>query len=187
MTTPYLEQDPVFSSSGVLTFTRQNHEDMDIFSFDGENSTTLAGGDGDQIRPIWSGNQLIFFSNARGEAHWDILITTGDAPPQTLASDVRLPVRAAPALTADGQWLAYGSTDPERSNAIEFVRCDGSQRTTFQTGHISPGEPALMHTADRIWLAYTARSTPDSERRSLHIADVTAHLSSPGSAEKSER
>jgi Tol biopolymer transport system component len=174
--TPELEYSPVFSPAGVLTYSQPGHDGMDIYAIAGENRAALVSDAGDQIRPRWSGSQLIYFSSARGDGRWDILSAAGDAPPETLASDVRLPERAAPALCADGQWLAYGSTELGRSDVIEFVRLDGSQRATFQSGHDSPGEPALIRTEDRTWLAYTARSAHGSNRRSLHVADVTEHL-----------
>jgi Tol biopolymer transport system component len=177
VTSPYTMQDPVFSSAGVLTFTRQNNEDKDIYFQDGSNSTALASGDGDQIRPIWSGDQLVYFSRADDGERWDILVTAGGSSSQTLASDVRLPVRGSPALTADGQWLAYGSNDAALSEAIELVRLDGSQRTTIQTGHASPGDPAIITTGGRSWMAYTARTKHDGEQRSLHIAELTEQLS----------
>lgn len=177
VTSPYPEQDPVFSSAGVLTFTRQNNEDVDIFSQDGSTITALGSGDGAQIRPIWSGGQLLYFSSTAGAERWDILVTTDGSSSQTLASDVRLPERGAPSLSADGQWLAYGSNDPALSEAIELVRLDGSQRTTFQTGHASPGDPAIITTGGRSWMAYTARTKQNGEQRSLHIAELTEQLS----------
>jgi hypothetical protein len=46
---------------------------------------------------------VVFFTNARGDEHWDIAVvpqTGGTAT--TLAKDVRLPLRATPSLTPDG-------------------------------------------------------------------------------------
>jgi Tol biopolymer transport system component len=174
---PYSEMAPRYNADGTrLVYSRKNRGSQDLFTWDGTQSTPLVGGNGDQTRPVWAGDSVVFFSNERGDDHWDIAISSGVGEKKTIARDVRLPQRATPAISPDGRWVAYGVEDPANSGKIMFTRVDGSSTVSLATGVVACGEPALIEAGGRIFLAYTALPSKGADWRQLHIEDVTSLL-----------
>ena len=172
------ENLPIFDEQGERLVFSRNGDGEDVYWWDRQdNSGLIAGGAGDQTRPVWIGNQVAYFSSARGEGHWDILVSgaTGGRS-TTIARDVRLPVRARPAGTPDGTAVAWASADPDASGVIMVSKIDGSGSVSIETGLVACAEPSLVAAGGRIWLAFTALPAEGADWRKLHIIDVTNQL-----------
>ena len=89
---------------------------------------------------------------------------------------VRLPFRASPALSPDGNWVAYGLDSSEGSDKIWFTKLDGSKTVSYDSGLVACGEPALIKSGSRILLAFTALPNEGSDWRKLHVVDVTSTI-----------
>ncbi len=183
-TSPYAEAAPRFADDGVtLAFTRKNRGTEDIFLFEGGEVKPLKGGNGDQTRPIWAGNRVVYFTNERGEGHWDIAVTDSAGTQRTiLAREVRLPMRAQPAITPDGTAVVYTMSDPEQADRLMATSLDGSKTVEIPTGLVACGEPDLIEAGGKVWAAFTAlpsaATDPNSatDWRQLYIVDVTGKL-----------
>jgi Tol biopolymer transport system component len=170
------ENFPAWSSTGSLALGIGNRGSEDLFSWEkGGVPQPLAAGNGDQTRPVWAGNQVVYFTSERGDGQWSIAVASGGNR-KVVAKDVRLPSRSAPAITPDGQWVAWTSANPEQGSKVNFTRLDGSSTTSVNTSHVACGEPALTTANGRVLLAYTALPSEGSDWRSLHIVDVTGDL-----------
>jgi Tol biopolymer transport system component len=159
-----------------LVFSRKHNSTEDLFLWSGGTTTPpLLGGDGDQTRPIWTGDKILYFTSERGDKQWDIVAsgTTAGSPRTVLAQGVRLPIRAAPAVTPDGKAVAYVSDDPAASGSIRIARLDGSNTAEIPTGLVACGEPSFVQSGGRTWMAFTALPSAGSDWRRLHIIDVT--------------
>lgn len=176
LTSPFTESGPRYGGGEDLAYTRKNSGTEDLFMLQGGKSVPLVGGNGDQSRPVWAGSSVLFFSNERGEEHWDLGISSGVGNKSTLARDVRLPDRAPPALTPDGQWVAYGVSDPEKADRILFTRLDGSRTVEVETGLVACGDPSVVEAGGRWFLAFTALPSQGSDWRGLHVIDITGRL-----------
>ncbi len=171
----FSEHNPRWNAdASKLVFSRKNNGTEDLFTWEGgAKLKPLVGGNGDQTRPIWTGDQVVYFSSERGDGHWDIAVADGSGR-KVVARDVRLPARSAPALSPDGQWVAYGSSEPDKSGQIYLSRVDGSKTVSIDTPHVAVGEPNLVkNAAGRTMLAYTGLPSKGSDWRQLHIEDVT--------------
>ena len=115
------EMAPRFSEGGNIVYTRKRGSGEDIFVHSGTQSSDWVGGSGDQTRPIWSDESLVFFSNERGTDLWDIVVSAAPKEKKVLARNVRLPMRAPPALSSDKKWVAYGLEDPEKMLYFTFL------------------------------------------------------------------
>lgn len=171
----YSEMAPRIHSDGRVIYTRKQNDAEDIFVHDG-NPSDWVGGAGDQTRPQWSGNSVVYFSSERGGAAWDVLVSSGPGTAKTLAKDVRLPFRAPPALTPDGKWVAYGVETLDKSDRIWLTKVDGSKTISIKTPHKACAEPSLTEVNGKIYLAYTGLPSEGSNWRQLHIMDVTSQL-----------
>jgi len=178
-TSAFAEAFPRFSSDGkIVAFSRKNRGTEDLFLWQGGASVVpFKGGNGDQSRPVWSGDQIVYFSNERGEGHWDVAIAARDGSDRRiLAKEVRLPMRASPALTPDGRAVVYAMSDPEQANRLMVTLLDGSKTVEIPTGLVACGEPDLVQLDGRIYAAFTALPDKDTDFRQLHIVDVTGKL-----------
>ena len=119
---------------------------------------------------------MVFFSNERGEDHWDIARSNAPGDKTVIARDIRLPLRATPALSPDGQWVAYGLSDPEKANRIMLAKVDGSKTVEVDTGMVAAGEPSMIKSEGRVYLAYTCLPAEQANWRQLHIIDISEHL-----------
>ncbi len=176
LSSPFSEAGPRYGDGEELAYSRKNRGSEDLFVYQDGQSTPLVGGNGDQTRPTWSGSSVVFFSNERGDDHWDLVVSGGVGAKSTVARDVRLPDRATPALTPDGQWVAYGMADPEKGDRIAFTKVDGSQTVEVPTGLVACGEPAVVDAGGRWFLAFTALPSEGSDWRGLHVIDITGKL-----------
>ncbi len=177
-TSPYSEMAPRYKSDGsTLAYSRKNQGSEDIFMMSSGQSMPRIGGNGDQTRPVWSTDKVVYFSNDRGEDHWDVVVSDAVGKKRTVARDVRLPIRAVPAISPDGNWVAFGFSDPEKASKIGVVKLDGSGATTISTGGlVAVGEPAIVESAGRIYLAFTALPAEGASWRTLHIVDITGKI-----------
>ena len=171
---------PQFSADGKsLVFTRKNKQTEDVYAINLATGVEKAviGGGGDQSRPTFGvGGKIVYFTSERGlEGTWDIAVVDGIAGggKKILAKGIRLPLRARPALSADGAWVAYVFDDPSKGDAVRLTKLDGSQSITIGTKFKACGEPALTVQNGRIILAYTALPPGDSDWRFLYATDIT--------------
>lgn len=171
------EMAPRFSGDGSqIAYSRKSRGGQDLFVLTGDKSTARQGGNGDQTRPIWNGGEVVYFTNERGTDQWDIAVSHGPNQRTVLAKDVRLAHRAAPALSPDGRWVAYGVMDPVKANQIMLSRLDGSKTVGVDTGMVAVSEPNLTSVNGRVYLAFTGIPADESEWRQVHIIDVTSSL-----------
>ncbi|HHO50909.1 MAG TPA: hypothetical protein ENK18_08570 [Deltaproteobacteria bacterium] len=170
------EMFPSFSKDGSkLLFTRRQDGGEDVFELSVATSTetTLVRGNGDQTRPAYAANQtIVYFDGSRGDDHWD-LVSSSASGQKTLARDVQLPLRARPAVSPDGRWVAFTYSDPEQAGKVLFARVDGSTTVEVQTGFTACGEPAIGQQGDRKFLAFTALPQSGSDWRFLYVMDVS--------------
>lgn len=176
LTSPFTESSPRYGSGADMAYSRKNRGSEDLFLLQGGASVPLIGGNGDQSRPVWAGTSVLFFSNERGDEHWDLVASAGAGAKNTVARDVRLPDRAAPAVTPDGQWVAYGMADPEKGHVIAFTRIDGSRTVEIDTGLVACGDPSVVEAGGRWFMAFTALPSAGSDWRGLHVVDITGKL-----------
>lgn len=183
-TSPSAEAAPAFARDNrTLAFTRKNKGTEDLFLWNGPEPVQVRGGNGDQTRPVWAGERIVYFTNERGEGHWDIAVTDKAGAQRTIvAREVRLPMRAGPAVTPDGRSVAYTLSDPEQADRLMVTTLDGAATAQIPTGLVACGEPDLVTAAGRTWAAFTAlpSATADptgaTDWRQLHILDVTGKL-----------
>ncbi len=180
ITSPWAEASPEFSpDASLLAFSRKNSGSEDLFLWrNGGDAETLRSGNGDQSRPVWVGDQVVYFTNERGEGHWDIAVTTvGGGDRRILARDIRLPMRANPAITPDQRSVAYTLSDPELADRLMVTTLASGTTVEIPTGLVACGEPDLVQLGDgRVFAAFTALPTASSDWRQLHVLDVTGKL-----------
>jgi Tol biopolymer transport system component len=173
----FSEMAPRFDrTAGRVAFSRKNLGGEDLFVAEASASSAWAGGNGDQTRPVWAGDSMVYSTNERGADHWDIAIASGPKTRRIVARDVRLPLRASPALSPDGKWVAYGVEDPKRSNRIVLAALDGSRVVEVPTDLVACGEPAIGRSGDKLVLAYTALPHDGADWRQLQLVDVTSSV-----------
>ena len=177
LTSPFSEMAPAFHGDGQrMAYSRKNRGGEDMFVLEGSNSRPWVGGNGDQSRPNWSGDTIVYFSNERGDNQWDIVTSAAPGQKTVLAQNVRLPLRAQPSLSSDGKWVAYGVSDPEQSRKIFLTKLDGSQTVKIDTGLVAAGEPALVTRDGQTFLAFTALPKAGADWRQLHTVNITNQL-----------
>ena len=169
------EHNPRWNSeASKLVFSRKNNGTEDLFTL-GRGSTIkpLTGGNGDQTRPIWTKTKWST-SLPSGVKGTGTLRSPTAGSRKVVARDVRLPARSAPSLSPDGQWVAYGSSEPDKSGQIYLSRVDGSKTVAIETPHVAVGEPSLVKNASgRTLLAYTGLPSKGATGASCNIEDVT--------------
>jgi Tol biopolymer transport system component len=175
------ESFPIFSADGKeMLYTRKWDNTEDIFGMDlfTESEHGVIGGAGDQTRPVYAaGGHIVYFDSGRVDGHWDVVVVDSEGQGRiVLGEDVRLPLRARPAVSPDGKWIAYGYDAPMKANRIVLARIDGSKKVEIMTDQSACGEPALAESKGRTVLAYTALPTSGSEWRFLMLRDVTDQL-----------
>jgi len=176
---PTSEHFPAWNDdASLLAVSRKNNGTEDLFTWaSGEHLLKpLKGGNGDQSRPVWVGERVAYFTSERGEGLWDIAVTDTSSKRTVIARNVRLPARAAPTISPDGQWVAYGTMTAEQDDRILLTRLDGSKTVEIKTEHKACGEPALIEAGGRLLLAYTGLPDEGSDWRRLHIVDITGQI-----------
>ena len=170
------EMAPQMHPDGRLTYSHKNSGGEDIYILSDGNSQLIAGGDGDQTRPVWVNNEVVYFSNEQGGDTWDLRKVNSEGQMKKLAAEIRLPFRSSPSISSDKKWVAYGSVNPEKSDKIWFSRVDGSKTVFYDTGLVACGEPSLIESDGRVLVAFTALPAEGSDWRKLHVRDVTDRL-----------
>lgn len=174
---PFSEMSPRFDEDGgQFAYSRKNNGTEDLFTHAGTKSTPRIGGNGDQSRPVWSGGTIVYFTNERGDDHWDIGTSSGPGNKQVIAKDVRLPMRATPALSPDGRYVAWGSNINEKAGSIYVTPVSGGSTVKIDTGLVATGEPAIASAGGRTYLAFTALPKAGADWRTLHVIDITGKL-----------
>jgi Tol biopolymer transport system component len=177
LTSPFSEMAPAFHSDGQrLAYSRKNRGGEDLFVMEGTSSRPWVGGSGDQTRPVFSGDTIVFFSNEQGDNRWDIVTSSTVGSKKVIGRNIRLPLRSQPALSDDGQWVVYGVADPEQSHKIFLTKVDGSRTIRINSGLVAAGEPALIQVGGQAYLAFTALPNAGSDWRQLHVMNITNQL-----------
>ncbi len=176
---PEAESYPAFSGDGRrVVFSRERSGGEDVFEIEVTSGIErqLAGGHGDQTRPVYAADgAVVFFDGSRGEEHWD-LVSVRDGTTRVLARDVRLPLRARPALSPDGRFAAFAYQEPAKAQDVMITRVDGSGSVALETAFTAVAEPAFGRQGSRTLLAYTALPASGSEWRFLYVSDVSDKL-----------
>lgn len=173
---PGTESFPQISAdSARVLFSRQQGPSQDIYELTiGGAERLVAGGEGDQTRPTYAGERMLFFSSL-GPSGWELQSVTGEVR-STLASGVRLPLRARPAVSSDGRHVAYTYDDPTKNMFVEVARTDGTGVVQIRTPYVACSDPALTVRDGRTILAYTALPEGDAGWRFLVVQDITGAL-----------
>jgi len=173
------ESFPLFSAdTNSIVFSRKKNDMEAIFEVNISSGAEkeIVSATGDQTRPVYAaGGKIVYFTSERGDGVWDIGVVTGGQR-KMVAKDIRLPLRARPALDPKGEWLAYTSDDPTKADAVTLYKLDGSKTLTIPTPFKACGEPTLATAGGRLVLAYTALPDSGSDWRFLHVVDVTDKL-----------
>jgi Tol biopolymer transport system component len=171
--TPETEASPRFDPRGVnLVFERQVDGQSDIYTTDLKQERALRAGPEDQIRPVYAdAEHIVYFSGTRGD--WSIEVIEVGGDPRVLAKGVRLPHRAAPSVSPNGQWVAYGVTDPKKTSTLMLSKLDGSQTLELRTVWTDVGEPALVSVDGVDRVAFSAITAEGSTFRALAISEIT--------------
>ncbi len=174
------ENAPRFApDSKTLVFSRKSQGTEDLFSWapGATVQTSVKGGNGDQSRPRYAKNEIVYFTNERGDDRWDIAaIPTGGTERRILAQDIRLPLRSQPAVTPDQTAVLYTSSAPAKDSSVYVVKLDGSGTKEIKTGLSAVGDPAVVTAGGRTFLSFTALPNSGSDWRQLHILDVTGQI-----------
>ena len=177
LTSPFSEMAPSFHASGEkMAYSRKNRGGEDLFVLEGTSARPWVGGNGDQSRPAFTGETIVFFSNERGDDQWDIGVTNSVGSKSVIARNIRLPLRAQPSLSPDGQWVVYGVSDPEQSHKIFLTRVDGSKTVRINSGKVAAGEPSVATVGGQTFLAFTALPNAGADWRQLHVINITNQL-----------
>lgn len=171
------EMFPLYHKDGQrILFTRKQNNSEDVFELKDGTASQLAGGAGDQTRPAYAaGDRIVYFTSESGNDGWD-LAALGGGQKTVLAKGIRLPLRARPALSTDGEWVAYTYDDPTKNTYVELKKVDGSKTVQIKTNFTACGEPALTVQNGRTILAFTALPASDSDWRFLYVQDITDKL-----------
>lgn len=180
-TTPGAEMFPQFDATGKkVLFTRKHNNTEDVFEVPviGGAATAVAGGGGDQTRPTYAADgRILYFDSGRGEDSWDLVTIDGPGgTKKTLAKDVRLPLRARPAISPNGKWVAYTHNDPALAQKVMLSTVDGARTVEVPTDFTACGEPAIGMQGGRVLLAYTALPSKGADWRFLYVEDLTDRL-----------
>ena len=177
---PESELFPAFSKDGkTVVYTRKRNNTGDIFKipFGGGESELVAGGAGDQTRPVFAKDgRIVFFDGARGENVWDLASIGASGERVNIARGIRLPTRSRPAISHDGEWVAYTFDDPTKAGKVMLSRVDGSDTRSVDTSFEACGEPAFGYQSGKVLLAFTALPDKGSDWRFLYVEDVTDKL-----------
>jgi Tol biopolymer transport system component len=175
------EMFPRFDSTGAkVVFSRKVQGGEDIFEVDvaAGQERAIAGGSGDQSRPNYAaGGRVVYFSSQGGEdAVWNLGMAEANGTSKTLARGIRLPIRARPAVSPDGDWVAFAYDDPSKADSVFLMKVDGSATVEVKTQFKACGEPAIATQGDRMLLAYTALPQAESDWRFLFVEDITSQM-----------
>jgi Tol biopolymer transport system component len=175
------ENAPRFSTdSKLLVFSKKNQGTEDLFThaIGTTSQTPLKGGAGDQSRPRFTRTEIVYFTNERGDEHWDIAaVPIAGGERRIVARDIRLPPRSQPSLTPDGTAVIYTSSAPAQDTYIFVTKLDGSGTKQIASGGLTAvGDPSMITANGRTFMSFTALPPSGSDWRQLHILDVTGQF-----------
>lgn len=175
------ENAPRFSPEGkTLVFSRKSQGTEDLFTWTTGATTQipLKNAAGDQSRPRFANDKVVYFTNERGDDHWDIGVmpATPGAAATTAAKDIRLPLRSQPQVTPDGTAVIWTSMAPNTDAIVYVTKLDGSGTKQINTGLTAVGDASISTSGGRLFLAFTALPTTGSDWRQLHVIDVTGQI-----------
>lgn len=175
------ENAPRFSpDSKSLVFSRKSQGTEDLFTWTtgATTQTPLKSAAGDQTRPRYAGNDVVYFSNERGDDHWDIGVmpSAAGSTSTVIAKDIRLPLRSQPQLTPDGTAVIWTSMAPNTDSIVYVTKLDGSATKQINTGLTAVGDASISTSGGRLFLAFTALPTTGSDWRQLHVVDITGQI-----------
>ena|GEM_PF-911714 len=179
---PFAEMSPKYSEDGSrVTYTRKNRGGHDVYTLEAGAPRPRVGGNGDQSRPAWHINDIVFFSNERGEQEWDIMVSKGVGQKRTVVENVRLPHRMSPSVTPDGGypdqgWVVYGVSDPTKSGKLYCESLFDDQIYEIDTGLVAAGEASMAYVNGTWLLAFTALPAKGADWRQLHVIDITSYF-----------
>ena len=116
-------------------------------------------------QPAWTpdGRSIVFSSDRKG--HWDIWTVAADGgEPRALTDDVEIDYQ--PAVSPDGQWLAYASVlAPNQRPSLRVIPVGGGPARELPV----PGGMMLSPawSADGSWIYFATTPTPNAARTSL--------------------
>ncbi|MCB9677301.1 MAG: PD40 domain-containing protein [Alphaproteobacteria bacterium] len=171
--TPEKEAHPRFDPKGAsLVFERHVDAQADIYVTDLTTERALRVGPDDQIRPVFADDtRIVYFSGTRDA--WTIEVVEPNAEPRVLAKNVRLPHRDPPAVSPNGQWVAYGTEDPKKASKLMLTKIDGSLTLELDTIWTAVGEPALIAVDGVDRIAFTAMTGGEESFRALAVSEIT--------------
>lgn len=176
---PVPEMFPQLSPEGDrVVFSRKVGATEDLFVLDlatGQ-ERVLAGGAGDQTRPVHAGEHVVYFDGARGPGLWDLVRIGPGGERTTLGRGVALPLRGRPPVSPDGSLVAWAT--PGEGNKVVVASVEEGWRVEIPTGQISVAEPAVVRRGGQIWLAWTGLPSNQAGWRRLWVEDVTDRLPS---------
>lgn len=165
-----------------LAFVREVGDNEDILAVPTRTGSerVVAGGPGDQTRPVYAADdRVVYFTNERiAPNRWDIRVADPSGV-VTLATDVRLPTRARPGVSPDGRWVAWTSADPGAGDVVRISSVDGGSVVEVPVMGVSAGDPAFGASSapgGGVLLAYTYLPQAGADWRRLAILDVTDAL-----------
>jgi Tol biopolymer transport system component len=175
------ESFPSFSADGKkLLYARDNNGTVDIYEMDIASKTerSIASGGGDQTRPEYLPNGgVIYFDNNRGTTVWDIVtVDSAGANKKVVAKDVALPLRARPALSPDGQWVAWGTSVATSNTKLYLAKLDGSKSVEIPTDYTAVQEPAITVQNGRTLAAFVYLPQSGADWHGLMVTDITDKL-----------
>jgi len=171
---------PLFDKGGAnMLFVRKGDAGATIHetTVSGQNEKQLASGNGDQTRPVYAGDKILFFTSERGDGNWDLVqINRGGGGKKVLAKGVKLPERSRPAVSPDGKYVAFVYADPTKHDSVRVMNLATGAEKEIKTQFTACGEPALGMQNGQLLLAFTALPSDDSDWRFLYIEDITNSL-----------
>lgn len=175
------ENAPRFSPDGkTLVFSRKSQGTEDLYTWTTGSTVeaALKNAPGDQTRPRYAKDKVVYFTNERGDDHWDIAVMplSPNVPSTTVARDIRLPLRSQPQLTPDGTAVLWTSMAPNTDAIVYVTKLDGSGTKQINTGLTAVGDATVATSGGRTFLAFTALPTSGSDWRQLHVIDVTGQI-----------
>ena len=171
------ENFPAFNGGGdKVAFSRKSDGTEGIFHWTDGGGGVVYAGSGDQTRPVWSGDSVVFFSSERGAGTWDIAMAAPEGRRTVVARNVKLPARSTPSISPDGASVLWVSSEPAKAGSIMVSRLDGGSTKEIETGLVACGEPSLAQVGEKFFLAFTALPPEGSDWRRLHVIDVTGRL-----------
>ncbi len=174
---PNSENFPAFNAGGdKVAFSRKSNGTEGVFHWTDAGGGVVYAGSGDQTRPVWSGDSVVFFSSERGAGTWDIAMAAPGGGRSVVVRDVKLPARSAPSISPDGDLVLWVSSEPAKAGSIMVSKLDGGGTKEIETGMVACGEPSLIEVGGQFFLAFTALPPEGSDWRRLHVINVTGRL-----------